>query len=57
MIERLFFLTVRKIGDGEMGGLEPSDELVSFASSSSGFPHAQNPTFIKGSSKYNNWFK
>lgn len=56
MIERLFFLTVRKTGDGEMEGLEPSDELVSFTSSSS-FPHAPNPTFIKGSSKYNNWFK
>lgn len=56
MIERLFFfLIVRNTGDGEMGGLEPSDELVSFASS--GFPHAQNPSFIKGSRNYSNWFK
>lgn len=37
MMKRLF-LPVRKAGGEEMGGLEPNDEPVSFASS--GFLHA-----------------
>lgn len=38
-----------------MGGLQPCDELVSFASSSSGFPLAQS--LVRGSIKLSNWFK
>lgn len=56
MIEQLF-LTVRKAGGGKVvGGLETSNKLVSFDSSSSGFPHDQSLSLIRGSRNYSIWF-